>query len=541
MQDERTPHEPPSDEREIPSRNVALVLSAVIVLALFLRAVPLLARNYVGDADQCVYLSIAQGLLHGHYPTGDFGPGFPMAVAGLLLVGSPLVWAGRLASLVLGLLLVVVAFALARRLYGPATGLALAFIVAVHSALVDNAMGGMSEGALLLGLLLGLLLLVRGSVAGSERAATLRGIGAGLCFGYAYLTRPDGMLYGVVTCLVWAWYSLRLPDTRRRELLCAGGAALALAAVVFTNTLLIHGETGQWRPQQRRLDVASVYDEAQSDVQEKLLFSAAPGHGADGGTDVGSGGHEGRSLSSRLKRLVHDTYGAYATALPEGLDPLLLALAGLGLFGRMIAGAERRRDVLLLSLWLILPALAVAYQPRVRHLLPLILIGLIWAAEGARVLAERATAADPRRGNALRWGVICALVLCAQLKPNMDLTQAAFTGEVPTEERVAGHWLKDHAPADGLVLERKSVVAFYAGMHGLVPPPSSLGDVLAFAAEKNARYLIVSERRLPYRPFLRPLLDATWAGNPSLRRAYETPVTKRQPQKLVIYEFVRTG
>jgi len=146
----------------------------------------------------------------------------------------------------------------------------------------------------------------------------------------------------------------------------------------------------------------------------------------------------------------------------------------------------------------------------------------------------------PGGGSAARWALLCALVLLAQLKPNLDLTQAALNGEVPTEEKVAGRWLNDHAPADSLVLERKSIVAFYAGMRGLVPPPSSLDDALTFAAEKNARYLIVSERRLSYRPFLKPLLDPTSRGSPKLRRVYETPVTKRQPQKLVIYEFAPT-
>ena len=537
MQDELR-HREPAVERAPSSRNAGLILTGILVLAVILRVTPLLARDYVGDADQCVYLSIAQGLLHGHYPTGDFGPGFPVVVAALALLGAPLLWAGRLASLILGLLLIPAAFALAGRLYDRRTGLALAFIVAVHYALVDNPMEGMSEGALLLGILLGILLLTQAGDARSRRAAVSLGLGSGICFGYAYLARPDGMLYGAVICLVWFWFALRRPAARGRDLTCAATAALALGAMVLLNALLIYRDTGQWRPQQRRLSVASLYDEAQPDVQETLLFSAAAGHGAEGSGSVGNATQDGRSVSSRISRLAHNTYGAYATTVPEGLDPVLLAFAGLGLLGGMIAGTDRRRDALMLALWVLLPALAVAYQPRVRHLLPLIVIGLIWAAEGMKALAAHETSRCAPRGSTTRWALLCALVLFAQLKPNFDLTQAAFNGEVPTEERVAGCWLKDHAPTDSIVLERKSVVAFYAGMCGLVPPPTNLDDVLAFAAAKNARYLIVSERRLSYRPFLKPLLDPKWNGSPILRRVYETPLTKRRPQGLAIYEFI---
>ena len=533
MQDERPSQELPTGG-EPSSRNAALTLAGVMALAVVLRVAPLLARNYVGDADQGTYLQLSSQILQGSYPTGNTGPGFGAVVALCRMLGVPFEWSGRVASFLLGLVVVLLAFAVARKLYGLAAGLVCAFLLAVHAAFVDISMNGVAENALLVGLLAGLLSLLAVREARTARAAGVLGIISGLCFGYAYLVRPDGFLYGIVFPVALFLAAPRA-DGRGRNVALGGGLAVAtLVACLLANTLAVHRATGEWRPQQRGLAEASAHDEGSEQAVEQALYSlSSPAVDAPA-----------RSLASRTKRLGHNVHVAYTQSLPEGLDPLLMALAGFGLIALLLVGEHRWRELTLSSAWLVFPALSIAYAAHLRHLLPLVLIALFWAASGICTVAGFGEGGKwpsmTSRRSAKCVAVLCGIVLLTQLKPNIDLTQAAFNGEVPTEEKVAGRWLKDHAPADSLVLERKSVVAFYAGMRGLVPPPSSIGDALTFAAEKGARYLIVSERRLSYRPFLKPLLDPAWSGSPKLRRVYETPVTKRQPQKLVIYEFTPT-
>lgn len=518
----------------VPSRHVGWILAGLLLAAAVLRCVPLVARSYVGDADQVAYLAAAEGLLHGQYPTGDFGPGFGAIVALFRLAGVPLLWAGQAASVCLGLVLVYLCFALARRLYGPAAGLAMAFVVVVHAGFVDSSISGMSESALLVALIGAILLLVSAGDKPSAKTAGLIGAAAGLLFGFGYLVRPDGALYAAVLCASWLILAKRMNSHAARARVGAAAALAVTIAIVGLNTFAIWRETGEVRPQQRRMGQASAYDIDSVEAREQALFAILSGEETPSASP-------NLTPAARVKRLVHNSYASYAHAVPEALDPLLMAVAGFGVFLLLLNVATRWQTVGIASAWLVFPALSAAYAARMRHVCPLVAITLLWAAYGIWAASRLSWAGDRLRPVAplvakKRMAVICALILLVQLKPNADLTQAALNGEVPKEEKTAGQWLREHAPAGSLVLERKSVVGWYAGLTSIVPPATSLADILRFAAEKHARYLIVSERRMEKRPFLRPLLDPSWHGSPSLRRVYETPLTRREPMKLVVYE-----
>ena len=192
-----------------------------------------------------------------------------------------------------------------------------------------------------------------------------------------------------------------------------------------------------------------------------------------------------------MERLVHNAHAAYTGGLPDALDPFLLALAGFGLIVLLLDTGTRWQTMGVASAWLVFPALSAAYAARMRHLVPLVAIALLWAAYGA-FAASRLSWADGTRQPVAPWATrkrlaaICAVILLVQLKPNFDLTQAAHNGEVPKEERTAGQWLREHVPASGVVLERKSIVGWYAGLTSLVPPVTNLDDVLSFAAQRHA-------------------------------------------------------
>ena len=218
---------------------------------------------------------------YGQYPTGDFGPGFGAAVALFRIAGVPLQWSGQMASLCLGLGLIYLCFALANRLYGSTAGLVMALLVAVHAGFVDSSIGGMAENGLLVGLIGGVLLLVSAGDRPSARRAVLAGSAAGLLFGFAYLVRPDGALFGVVLCTAWFILASRVGSdpVRGRQGACAALAVIVL--VVGLNTLAIWRETGEVRPHQRRMGLASVYDADSPQAAEQALFEVWSG-GASG-------------------------------------------------------------------------------------------------------------------------------------------------------------------------------------------------------------------------------------------------------------------
>jgi hypothetical protein len=162
-----------------------------------------------------------------------------------------------------------------------------------------------------------------------------------------------------------------------------------------------------------------------------------------------------------------------------------------------------------------------------RHLLPYLVLGICWAGVGAvnfgrwysRTVQDGAVV-----GDFVRRGITIALIFAAlfQLKPNADFVQAAFNGEIPTEEKQAGQWLGRRVEPGDLVMERKAVVAFYAGLRRLEIPHVSLDRVIEYARMHDADYLVASSRHVPvYRPQLKPLLGDEPIWEPDLKLIHE--------------------
>src|SRR5262249_59405682 len=75
----------------------------------------------------------------------------------------------------------------------------------------------------------------------------------------------------------------------------------------------------------------------------------------------------------------------------------------------------------------------------------------------------------------------------------------------------AGAWLAAHAPADAVIMDRKSYVPFFAGRTHVQLPDEDLDTLLRYARESGVTHIVVEEYVVgALRPQLAPLLDETW-------------------------------
>jgi len=217
--------------------------------------------------------------------------------------------------------------------------------------------------------------------------------------------------------------------------------------------------------------------------------------------------------------------GLLVAAWPPPL--LLLSLLGL----------SRRRWALLVPLapLLVLPLLSVAFEVRFAQLFVPALALL--AAQGAASIVARPAW---RRTEAVA-AVIAVAALgtgWAWAGPAGRLARQFDDGPM-AQMRDAGTWLAAHGRPDGVVMDRKAYVPFFAGMRHVQLPDDDYDALVAFA-QRSADYLVIEEYLVPtLRPQLLPLVhDPEFRERERrLRAAY---VTGEQPGTgVAVFEVVR--
>src|SRR5438445_534978 len=169
-----------------------------VILALAVAALALAIRVLVAEflpviqPDGVVYVAVAKQF----QATGSpFDPLFHPLYPILISLAQPFVgdWemSGRLVSAFFGALVILPAFALARGIVGRQAALLSGVFIAVHPRLVQNSASVLCEATYTFLLVSGVLAARRGLGAGPRALIAF----AGVCFGLAYLVRPEGALY----------------------------------------------------------------------------------------------------------------------------------------------------------------------------------------------------------------------------------------------------------------------------------------------------------------------------------------------------------
>jgi 4-amino-4-deoxy-L-arabinose transferase-like glycosyltransferase len=533
-----------------------LVLAAIVALAMAIR-LHAAAQPRVAWGDEPIYLWAGQSLLDGTgynawgYSGAHMPPLFAVAAAGLAPLVGGLLNASNLVYVIAGSLLVVPLYLLARALYGQPAAWMTGLVVALYPALVTGVLewGTMTEPLYLLWVGIAIYALYLALEHGGTRHYALLGVALGL----AYLTRTEALVFATAALVL-----LLVGRLLRRDRLAPLLGRLAITAGLFLlltspYLLYIHNTTGRWS----LTGAAGMAYTTMTGLGER---DPAAFDRATWGLDEPSGevyyfapSSEAQPLaavllndpSGLIRRLRSGLKEAANLLFSVRLVPWILAsLLFLGLFAQPWS-APRLRGELALIASLAAPASYIAFFVQDRYLAGALLPAMVWIGAGAWLLGcwlagtvqnplQRPLPAAARRALLVAPALLLALTL-VNLEPRvwnaLQHTHSFQPGHLAAAAELRGRG----APADAVVMSRYPAIAFHAGTRWAATPAEDWPTVLAYARQRDARYLAIDGWEAQLRPQLAFLLDPSQAP-PELR--YLATV---QPVDIpvVIYEFIQ--
>lgn len=501
-------------------RRERLALAATVLMAAVLRllyaTLPRLVRW-----DEAGHLMIARNLVDGLGYTSRAGmvdmhlpPVLPLLSAGLIRLGLSPEWATSTIHIVTGALLCIPVYLLARALYGSRAGLVAGLLVAVYPALAAQPFlwGTMTESPFLLAVFAGVWAVHRSLQSG--RAGWYAGVG--LCFGLAYLTRPEGLVYfAVLGLFMVAWHLARRSFWRWATFWRLALAVTVCLAVMSPYVLFLHRTSGQWMLSGKTgiiLDIAPAYiadDQAAHDLAVSRLDSAgrevmwfSPERFERKFSDYVLENprrflfYVRKNMAATWDALFHQTLFA----------PWVVALAALGLFARPWDRRRGWREGLLAATLLPMASFWV-YFVIDRFLIGALPAGLIWAAGGIVHLSGWAVQSlDGLRARRVRWLAVVgsalplALVLAFAIWLGFSQLQAGLA-RMAWSHKDAGRWLESASAPSDVIMVRSTEVGLYANRQSVTSPNATWEELLAYARAHDARYLVVDANEVTrFRP-----------------------------------------
>ena len=495
---------------------LALTVLMAAVLRLIYATLPRLVRW-----DEAGHLLIARNLVEGLGYTSRAGmtdmhlpPVLPLLSAALIKVGFTPEWATSTIHIVTGALLCIPVYLLARALYGSRAGLVAALLVAVYPALAAQPFlwGTMTESPFLLAVFAGVWAVHRSLQSGKIGWYA----GVGLCFGLAYLTRPEGLVYfAVLGLFMVAWHLAHRSFWRLATFGRLSLAVLVCLAVMSPYVIFLHRASGAWMLSGKTgiiLDIAPAYiadDQAAHDLAVSRLDSAgrevmwySPERFERKFSDYVL--DNPRRFFFYVRRNMADTWDAlFHQTL---LSPWVVAAAAIGLAAQPWSRRRWWQEGLLAAALLPMASFWV-YFVIDRFLIGALPIGLIWAAGGlvhlSAWMTRSAGALRPRLAGWLKAAgaalpVTLAVAFCLWL--GLSQLQAGLA-RMSWSHKEAGRWLESISAEDDIIMTRSTEVGLYAHRQSVTSPNATWEELLAYGRAHGARYLVVDENEvIRFRP-----------------------------------------
>jgi len=545
---DRTDPPPPALGHHSSSRE-RLLLVALVAGALGIRLIWLAAHHGPLGTESTYYARLGENLAAGRGWLGMreqglqlfYPPLYPLLIAAATWVVHSGVIAGRVVSLLLGSLLVIPVWALARRMAGPRIACIAAVLAVIHPLLIATSTAVLSDTAYLCFAACGWVWGLRMIETDGWPWPILAGVSGGL----AYLTRPEGLVFPVLLLALLAagFVRGRIPLARRAALALGAFAATGAPYVIwlFTLTGQVHLETKS----------AENFEFARR-IAAGLSPSQASHEIADDLTEVGLSMRPNvvnlETLRAPLKqrlRFFAETVRSYGPRILRSLAsgpafgaPITVALAFLGWFG-VPWDRERRRHELYLFAWLglaLLPLLSLEHFSE-RFALSFLALLLVPMARGVDQVRRWAAAtgtsdASPAaRGvfTAVPWIAVAALVALSLrgLPDVLDLQPSD-----PQEVALAS-WIQAHAEGHERIVDAGPVVAYYAGAAVTSFPYASSETALRYLAKQGVGFIVLrgNQHVAPY------VEDWISHGIPDSRATLAYRTTTASGAEIQIYRF----
>jgi 4-amino-4-deoxy-L-arabinose transferase-like glycosyltransferase len=523
---------PASDARRMQFiRRRELVWLSVVVLAALVFRVALASLPRVIRWDEPDYLWLGRSLLSGHgytivgVPELHYTPLFPLLAGAIYRLSGNAELGSSFWYVLLGALVTVPIYFLARRIYGRQVALLSAALVAFFPALSSAVLywGTMTEPLFIFWIYCALW---AAAVAVDEHKIWAYALtGALLCL--AYLSRPEGLVWfaalGALWVLVWIWQKRFL---RWHTLACLIVYVVTFVLLAIPYAAFMHAHTGRWMATGK---LSITYDIGEAVMaRDPVLYDkvTASIDSTSGEILWWSNKRFERSLlnillddpAKFLQRTWDNLRQLRGAIFSASIFPLfLLAPVILGWFKDPWDRRRLRHEALLAFGGL--PVLAfLPFHIEIRFFSPAFPALLIWVAAGLWTIGAWAveTVAHWRRtlrpGATIRWQTIVVIVLTILLAGYLGFvhvhTIQRGMGDLPYAHKAAGLWLKENTPREAAIMSRDLAVSLYAERGFVVSPRADYKDYLDYAQRKGATYLLVDERELRVlRPYLAFLLD----------------------------------
>lgn len=511
-----------------------------VVLAVLARLL-ILPLHQAISFDQAHYLRMAAHMARGHWLSAFhpyWTPGYPFITALVSLIVRNFELAGRLANILVGSLTVVPIMLFSREIIGRERAMWPALFYAFFPPLLLQHTVPLAEPAYAFfgftGMWLGWKAL--------SKNVLLCALPAGLAFGMAYLSKPEGFGYPVVFSGIAAALLLVRVVKRRRS--SAGGILLLAWAgfliAAFPYLLYLRGEAGYWTLSAKGRAMQQfqmTYFTPEADDVYEDLDPENTTFGMDeifhDGTFLRKDTERGARVPVRLDLLIKKyfthLYRNLKYDMPAVLTFPVFILFALGLFGRPWPKQGVPAGLYVLAFhvffWFVLLPMFVVHE---RYLTAMLPAAAIWIGRGGVFLKEwtekTVAYSDALRTHSSRIGIglTVLFVLGLSFIPEAaKLVQGkAPSGDEwadPVEEKKAGLWIKaHHSGPPPVIMSRNKAVDFYAGNYnvrqGVSYPLDPPERVLAYARHKEVDYFVVNERYIHRNPNIQSWLEQTPPG-----------------------------
>ncbi len=446
----------------------------LVGLALIVR-VYLYVLTFVISRDGVTFLSLAQCLKQGEIAKAlghDYHPFYSVLIAaGSYLIGDAQL-AGQIISIVAGSLLVIPMFYLGKNLFNEKVGFVTGLLVAFHPHLARISVDVLSDSLYIIFFATGIAI----GWNALERRGLLCFFLTGACAAFAYLTRPEGI--GILIVIMF-W--ILIGAARRRRFRAGKAVASALLLVIgfliFASPYLLYLriDTGHWTITKKKsivdlMGIQSHKGESPDKMNHQTKVEKPSTQGETGRSTSSDAGnflkpniYSGIDLECFKKGL------KFFIKLTTTFHPLLFLFLLFGIYkGKGVFGMDRGQWFILSFLFLYLPILYllllnIGYVSH-RHLLPVTVIGLVWAAFGIQEsrswVVRKIFESNPANRISLNKISLFVMILIIVILLPMTL-KPQRSDKVWIKK--AGLWIAENCPANSRIMGYDSRIAYYAG------------------------------------------------------------------------------
>lgn len=475
---------------------------------------------FLHEADGMGYFAIAKGIVNNWALEGatHFPPFYPFAIAIVSMFTGDIEIAGRVASSLMGALLVFPVFLIGKEFYDKRVGYLSSLLVASFGAYIDYSLQPITQTTyltlLMAGICMGIFLL--------KKASPTLAFLLGCVLGALYLTRPEGFvpflyLFVIIFAAVMRKKITSLHRVKVVSLILFGFILLAIPYINY-----LHNQTGTWTISGKA--AATIVG---IDASAKIL--------PDGKT-------LGESSAGKVGlRDLFPTFGIFVSnymtnlsnfmkIVPDHFPVPCLIIAMIGLVRLLVnifhSTASRsegifRLAVLFTAIVSILPVFAFGnLSLAVSYIFPLFPLLILWFVIGLTGIEDFIFQAFKRSGlDAVerygKWSLASAAIVLYlgyfSVSPVWSmLSSEDFKYFAASQEfflKDTGIWVKNNSHEDVAIMSRWSNMGFYADRKWVYIPDGEISEVVRYAKGHGVRYIVIDSNAVPRRrPKLAPLL-----------------------------------